>query len=197
MSPSPSALSYPTHRFPDVLIVTDCAIVASSRTSARPQLGEDARINPTWHIIVNDREATVTGAADDPLIFALRNELGLVATRLGCGLEQCGACRIRLDDELTWACTTTLDAASGRHVTTLEGLQHDSLMDALRHAFAARNAAQCGYCATGVLMAAYALLDSRRGWTRDELSVALDTQLCRCGSQHRMLEAILAVDADG
>lgn len=160
-------------------------------------------ISRTWHITVNGRPASVSGEADDPLIFSLRNELGLIATRLGCGLEQCGACRIRLsnidesdDDELSWACTTTLADAEGRSVTTLEGLADDPLMTSLRTAFAAANAAQCGYCTSGILMAAHNLLRARRGWDRAEMARALDDQLCRCGSQDRMLRAILAVDAD-
>ena len=176
--------------------MTDCARVAP----AKPRFGSDTQepvISQTWQIIVNDRPARVTGDADDPLVFALRNELGLVATRLGCGLEQCGACRVQIDGELAWSCTTTLGDVKGRQVTTLEGLADDPLMTALREAFARRNAAQCGYCTSGVLMAAHALLVGRRGWTRGELADALEGQLCRCGAQHRMLAAILAADADG
>ena len=163
---------------------------------------QELAISRTWHITINGQSAAVNGEADDPLIFSLRNELGLIATRLGCALEQCGACRIRLgsdksdQDELTWACTTTLANAEGRSVTTLEGLINDPLMTRLQHAFAARNAAQCGYCTSGILMAAHNLLRSRRGWNRAELAQALDDQLCRCGSHDRMLRAILEVDAD-
>jgi len=160
-----------------------------------------AHIDRTWQITVNGQTAEISGEAEDPLVFALRNELGLVATRLGCGLEQCGACRIRLGSEeanaaLTWACTTRLMDAEGACVTTLEGLENDPLMVRLRAVFETLNAAQCGYCTTGILMAAHDLLSTRRGWDRAELAQALDGQLCRCGSQDRMLRAILTVDAN-
>ncbi len=156
----------------------------------------------TFEFDVNGEGKTVQGAGDDPLIFALRNQLHLASPRLGCGQEQCGACRVLVDGNIDYACSLQLSTVQGGHITTLEGLEHNPLMRRLQAAFAARNAAQCGYCLTGVLLAAWHLLSIREvasdaqvhaPLSRATIASTLDGQLCRCGSHARMLDAICEV----
>lgn len=125
-----------------------------------------------------------------PLLYVLRNDLGLRAAKFGCGLGQCGACAVLVGGESIMSCTLPLGEVNGREVTTLEGLSDDGELHPLQRAFLAGTAAQCAFCVPGVIMAAAALL----AWNPDpddtELRRALALHLCRCGAQHRMLEAV-------
>jgi nicotinate dehydrogenase subunit A len=129
----------------------------------------------------------VEGDPDTPLLDVLRGDLGLVGSRFGCGVGLCGACFVLLDGHPAPACDTPLWSAAGRAVTTVEGLRGHPLLDA----FLAEQAAQCGYCLSGILVSAAALL--AREPHPDEAAVkgALDRHLCRCGAHGRMVRAVL------
>ncbi|MCA8928309.1 MAG: (2Fe-2S)-binding protein [Alphaproteobacteria bacterium] len=129
--------------------------------------------------------------ADTPLLDILRNTLGLTGTRFGCGLEQCGACMVLVDGRPVQACTAALDAVLGKQVTTVEGLAGpDGGLHPLQQAFLDEQAGQCGYCLSGILISAAALLERNPKPSRAEIAAALDGHLCRCGSHVRILKAI-------
>ena len=139
---------------------------------------------------LNGVETQITAEPATPLIFALRNDLGVVSPRLGCGEEQCGACRVMVDDNQVYSCTFTLGEAAGRHVRTIEGLLEDDRMQRLQAAFLAENAGQCGYCLSGIVMSGWLLLQHHSSPTREEIQHALKDHLCRCGAHNRMIRAI-------
>lgn len=130
-------------------------------------------------------------APDTPLLDILRNTLGLTGTRFGCGLEQCGACMVLVNNEPVQSCNAALDSVLGKQITTIEGLADaDGKPHALQQAFLDEQAGQCGYCLSGILISAKALLDRNPNPTRREIAVALDDNLCRCGSHVRILKAV-------
>ena len=139
---------------------------------------------------VNGERRTVTAAPSTPLLLVLRNELGLTAAKPGCMLAQCGSCTVLVDGQARNSCTLPIAELGGAEITTLEGLGTEAAPHALQRAFIAENAAQCGYCTAGILLAAKALLD--RNPTPDEREVrrALKDNLCRCGSHNRVLRAV-------
>jgi aerobic-type carbon monoxide dehydrogenase small subunit (CoxS/CutS family) len=143
-------------------------------------------------LTVNGTDHEVDADPSTPLIYVLRNDLGLKGTKLGCGLEQCGACAVLVDGESTFSCNRAASEFSGRKIVTIEGLGEN----AVQKAFIAENAAQCGYCTPGLIVAVTALLAKTRTPSRDEIVAALDKHLCRCGSHTRVLKAIThAADA--
>ncbi|OYY13787.1 MAG: hypothetical protein B7X99_12955 [Rhizobiales bacterium 17-65-6] len=121
-----------------------------------------------------------------PLLHVLRNQMGLRASRFGCGLEQCGACMVLLDGKPTYACSFLAIDANGRDIETAESLAGHPL----REAFLAEQAGQCGYCLSGILMSAKALLDSSPAPGREAIIAALDPHLCRCGAHERIVRAV-------
>lgn len=125
-----------------------------------------------------------------PLLYALRNDLGLKGTRFGCGTGHCGTCTVLVDGRPVQSCETPLGAVAGRHVTTVEGLAHGERLDPLQQAFIDEGAGQCGYCLSGIIVAAAALLESNPAPTDPEIRTALDGHLCRCGIQPRILRAV-------
>jgi nicotinate dehydrogenase subunit A len=127
----------------------------------------------------------------EPLLFVLRNRLGLTGAKFGCGLGQCGSCTVLIDGAATRSCTVPVEAAAGRRITTIEGLGTEARPHPLHAAFVAEQAAQCGYCATGMVMSAAALLAKNPHPTRDEVKQALSGNLCRCGTHQRILHAVL------
>ena len=130
-------------------------------------------------------------AADTPLLDILRNILGLTGTRFGCGLEQCGACMVLVDGKPVQSCNAALDSVAGKDITTIEGLTGtDGGRHPLQQAFLDEQAGQCGYCLSGILISAKALLDRNPNPTREEIAAALDDNLCRCGSHIRILTAV-------
>jgi nicotinate dehydrogenase subunit A len=141
-------------------------------------------------ISVNGGRAAVPAEPGSPLLLALRNDLGLKAAKLGCALEQCGACTVLVDGEPRTSCTTPLDSIGSAEVTTLEALASDPSFQRLREAFLAEQAAQCGYCLPGILVTAHALLERTPQPTRADVVAALDGHLCRCGSHPRILRAV-------
>lgn len=129
--------------------------------------------------------------SDTPLLDILRNTLGLTGTRFGCGLEQCGACMVLVDGHPVPACTAALDSVTGREITTAEGLAGaDGALHPLQKAFLDEQAGQCGYCLSGIIVSAKALLDVNPNPSRSEIAAALDGNLCRCGSHVRILKAV-------
>ena len=144
----------------------------------------------TLRLQVNGRAVEIDADATTPLLELLRNGLGLRGSRFGCGLEQCGACMVLLDGEPVYACTLAAGAAAGRRVTTVEGLGTPEAPHALQAAFLAEQAGQCGYCLSGILIAAKALLDRNPDPSRAEIAAALDRNLCRCGAHNRIIRAV-------
>ena len=140
--------------------------------------------------IVNGRNVGVSVEATTPLLAVLRNMLGLGGTRFGCGLEQCGACMVLVDGEPVYACTRDIASVAGKAVTTVEGLARGDGLHPLQQAFIAEQAGQCGYCLSGILMSAKALLDRNPRPSRADIVAALDRHLCRCGAHNRIIRAV-------
>lgn len=128
---------------------------------------------------------------DIPLLYVLRNDLGLTGTHFGCGLAQCGACTVLVAGRAVRSCVTPARAVAGQEVTTIEGLGTPARPDALQAAFIAEQAAQCGYCTAGIIMSAKALLATTPRPTRQQVCDALAGNLCRCGSHDRVIRAVL------
>lgn len=141
-------------------------------------------------LTVNGAEHRVTADAETPLLYVLRNELKLKGTRFGCGLGQCGACTVLVDGKAVQSCDFPVSAAAGKSITTIEGIATDGRLHPLQQAFIAEQAAQCGYCVSGIIMAAKVLLDAKPGASEGEVRAALKGNLCRCGTHHRILRAI-------
>ena len=139
---------------------------------------------------VNGREQEVVAEPDTPLLYVLRNDLGLKGTRFGCGVGQCGACTVLFDGNAVQSCDTPLWSAVEHEVTTIEGLGSAERPHPLQRAFIAEQAAQCGYCIDGIIMSAAALLAKNPQPTKQEIAAALARNLCRCGTHVRVLRAI-------
>ena len=139
---------------------------------------------------VNARSVDVAADGDTPLLDVLRNHLGLTGTRFGCGLEQCGACMVLIDGMPVKSCGKALSTVAGKSVLTIEGLGTPSHPHPLQQAFINEQAGQCGYCLSGILISAKALLDRNPAPTRREIAEALDDNICRCGSHIRILRAV-------
>jgi nicotinate dehydrogenase subunit A len=143
----------------------------------------------TINITVNGTAHELEEEGSLPLVFALRNTLGLKGVRFGCGGEDCGACTVIVDGELCYSCTTSLDAVVGRRVETVDGIA-GAKAAALRDAFIAERAGQCGYCLSGIFTTAYSILQSSQRPTRADIAKALARNLCRCGSHASIIRAV-------
>lgn len=141
-------------------------------------------------LTVNGRTHAVAAEPETALLYVLRNDLKLKGARFGCGIGQCGACTVLVDGKPVQSCDFPLSAAAGKRVTTVEGLAQNGKLHPLQRAFVEEQAAQCGYCATGIIMSAKALLDAKPRPTDAEIRTALKGNLCRCGTHHRILRAI-------
>jgi nicotinate dehydrogenase subunit A len=141
-------------------------------------------------ILVNGVEREVGAEPSTPLLYVLRNDLGLKGTRFGCGEGHCGACTVLLDGNAVQSCDTPLWSAAGREVTTVEGLSRGAALHPLQQAFIGEQAAQCGYCINGIMMSAVALLERSPDPGEAEIAAALERNLCRCGTHVRILRAI-------
>jgi nicotinate dehydrogenase subunit A len=128
---------------------------------------------------------------NEPLLYVLRNALKLTGAKFGCGLGQCGACTVHLDGRAVRSCRLPVSAAAGRRVTTIEGLGSPDKPHPVQAAFIAEQAAQCGYCTNGMVMTSAALLDQKPHATLAEAKQALASNLCRCGTQHRIERAVM------
>jgi nicotinate dehydrogenase subunit A len=140
---------------------------------------------------VNGKPHTLTvDDPDTPLLFALRNDLGLHGPRFGCGLAQCGACTVNIDGRAVRSCTFPVTKAAGTDVLTLEGLGTPDRLHPLQQAFIEEQAVQCGYCINGMIMTAKALLDRNKRPSEREIKEELARNLCRCGTHLRIVRAI-------
>ncbi|HQR11176.1 MAG TPA: (2Fe-2S)-binding protein [Casimicrobiaceae bacterium] len=147
---------------------------------------------PSLELNVNGGQRTVDlRDFDEPLLFVLRNQLGLTGAKYGCGLGQCGACTVLIDGEARRSCVVPIGAAARKAIVTIEGLGTVDKPHPLQTAFIAEQAAQCGYCATGMVMSAAALLAKNPKATRDEIKQGLAGNLCRCGTHQRILNAVM------
>jgi nicotinate dehydrogenase subunit A len=141
-------------------------------------------------LTVNGKSQSVSAEPDTALLYVLRNDLKLKGARFGCGLGQCGACTVLVDGKPVQSCDFPLSAAVGKAITTVEGLAPEGELHPLQAAFIAEQAAQCGYCITGIIMTAKALLDANPRPSDAEIRGALKGNLCRCGTHQRILRAI-------
>ena len=139
---------------------------------------------------VNGKQHRVGAAETVSLLEVLRNHLGLMGTRYGCGLEQCGCCMVLVDGQPAYSCTREVGTVAGRDVTTIEGLGTTAKPHPLQRAFLDEQAGQCGYCLSGILISAKALLDRNPNPSRADIVTALDKHLCRCGAHQRILNAV-------
>ncbi|MEA2776243.1 MAG: nicotinate dehydrogenase subunit [Acetobacteraceae bacterium] len=144
----------------------------------------------TIDLTVNGRAVTVDLDRTTPLLDVLRNHLDLKGSRYGCGLEQCGTCMVLIDGEPAYACAREIGSVTGRSVTTIEGLGTAESPHPLQRAFLEEQAGQCGYCLSGIIISAKALLDRTPAPTRGDIVAALDKHLCRCGTHTRIIAAV-------
>ncbi|MDE1989931.1 MAG: (2Fe-2S)-binding protein [Betaproteobacteria bacterium] len=143
----------------------------------------------TTQLTLNGKVFTVKSDRDTPLLWVIRDELGLTGTKFSCGEGLCGACTVHLDGEAVRSCQTTLSAATGKKVTTIEGLSRNG-EHPLQKAWVALEVAQCGYCQSGQIMSAAALLAKSPHPTDEEIDAAMNGNLCRCGTYNRIRAAI-------
>ena len=141
-------------------------------------------------ITVNGKPHTVLAAPDTPLLYILRNELGLHGPQFGCGLEQCGACMVLVGVEAKNSCKLLVSDVGQSPITTLEGLSEDGELHPVIRAFIEEEAAQCGYCTNGMIITATALLMQNPDPSDKKIRAALDGNLCRCGAHLRVIRAV-------
>ena len=144
----------------------------------------------TLSIVVNGKDHEVASDPDTPLLYVLRDELELNGAKYGCGLGQCGACTVHIENKAVFSCLTPVGAIGDRWVRTLEGLGSIDSPSILQKAFQDEQAAQCGYCIAGMIMRAQALLEKNPKPTDDEIREHMQPNLCRCGTHSRILRAI-------
>lgn len=147
-------------------------------------------------LTVNGRRRSVEGEDTTPLLWVLRDDLGLTGVKYGCGLGACGACTVLMDGAAVRSCQVTLAAAAGRQVTTIEGLSDDG-SHPVQRAWLAENVPQCGYCQTGMILEATALLQRTPHPTDEQIEAALGSHLCRCGTYPRLARAVRRAAGDG
>jgi len=146
---------------------------------------------------VNGKPVAAKSSADTPLLWVLRDELGLTGTKFGCGVAQCGACTVHLNGKAVRSCVTPLSAVAGQRVTTVEGLSTDGSSHPLQKAWIAEQVPQCGYCQSGQLMSAADLLAKNRRPTRAQIVEHMSGNLCRCGTYNRIVTAIERAAQEG
>jgi isoquinoline 1-oxidoreductase alpha subunit len=140
-------------------------------------------------LTVNGKSVRVEAAPDTPLLWVIREHLHLTGTKYGCGIAQCGSCTVHVDGNPVRSCATAVSAVAGRAVTTIEGLSPDS-SHPLQRAWIAEQVPQCGYCQSGQIMQAAALLAKTKNPTRAEIVAHMDGHICRCGTYQRIVRAI-------
>lgn len=139
---------------------------------------------------INGSEQRVRAADDEPLLWVLRNRLGLTGTKFGCGEGQCGACTVLLNGRATRSCLTPASAAAGAKIVTIEGLEQHGTLSPVQQAFLEQGAYQCGYCTSGMIVAATALLQAHPHPSEDQILEGMNGNICRCGTYPRILAAI-------
>ncbi|MDY6992986.1 MAG: (2Fe-2S)-binding protein [Pseudomonadota bacterium] len=140
-------------------------------------------------LTINGQQHTVDVADDTPLLWVLRDTLGLTGTKFGCGIAQCGACTVHIDGMASPSCTLPISAVKDKKITTIEGLSNDN-SHPVQQAWIAEQVPQCGYCQSGMLMSAAALLNQNAKPSDSDIEHALNNNLCRCGSYNRVRQAI-------
>jgi isoquinoline 1-oxidoreductase alpha subunit len=148
-------------------------------------------------LVINGQEQTVDVDENTPLLWVLRNDLEMTGTKFGCGLSQCGACTVHVDGVPTRACVTPVSEAVNKQVTTIEGLSEDGVSHPLQAAWIEAQAPQCGYCQSGQIMTAAALLESNPNPTDEDINEAMSGNLCRCGTYNRIRQAIKLAAGNG
>jgi len=148
-----------------------------------------------WRLTVNGTEQTVSAEPDTPLLDVLRHDLGLAGPRFGCGMGLCGACFVLIDGRARSSCDVPVQAAEGTAVTTVEGLAGGGALHPVQQAVLDEQAAQCGYCISGMIMSGVALLQRNPAPAEPEVRAALDGNLCRCGAHQRIVRAVLRAAA--
>jgi len=143
-----------------------------------------------YDLVVNGKSVHVDDDGTTPLLSVLREQLGLRGSRFGCGTEQCGACMVLIDGEPSYSCAREVATVAGNAVTTVEGLSNGGALHPLQQAFLDEQAGQCGYCLSGILISAAALLARNSRPSRAEIMAALDPHLCRCGMHNRVIRAV-------
>jgi nicotinate dehydrogenase subunit A len=146
-------------------------------------------MSPT-RLVVNGAPHDIDAAPDTPLLYVLRNDLGLTGPKFGCGVGQCGACMVHIDGAAVRSCTTPLSAAARGPITTIEGLGSPEKPHPVQQAFIDEQAAQCGYCINGMIMSAAALVARNKQPTRTQIRSTLNGNLCRCGTHMRIVRAV-------
>ena len=139
---------------------------------------------------VNGASVSVDAAPDEPLLFVLRDRLHLTGTKYGCGQGQCGACTVLLNGRATRSCLTPVAEVADAKIVTIEGLERDGSLSAMQQAFLDEGAFQCGYCTSGMILSATALLQGKRNPSEDEIVAGMNGNVCRCGTYPRILAAI-------
>ena len=150
----------------------------------------------TLTLRVNGKSHEVRTDAATPLVYVLRNELGLTGAKLGCGLEQCGACAVLVDGKSVLSCSAPAGQFAGREIRTIE-TEGEPVLDRVKSAFVATGAAQCGYCIPGIVIAVTALLKRSARPSESEIREALKPHLCRCGTHARILAAVRRLASEG
>jgi aerobic-type carbon monoxide dehydrogenase small subunit (CoxS/CutS family) len=141
-------------------------------------------------LLVNGTEHQVESLPDQKLLYVLRDELGLTGTKYGCGEGQCGACTVLLDEQPVRSCLIPVQAAVGRKITTIEGLEHDGHLHPVQQAFLEAEAFQCGYCTSGMILSAVALLRQTSAPRDDQILHGMNGNICRCGTYPRIVDAV-------
>jgi len=150
-------------------------------------------MSTTHSLLVNQRSYRVTvDHYDTPLLYVLRNDLGLKGTRFGCGTGDCGACAVLVDGHAQRSCELPVWSVEGKSITTIEGLGTPERLHPIQQAFLDFQAGQCGYCLSGIIMTAVELTESAAEPSRDKIAEALEKNLCRCGAHARIIKAIEA-----
>ncbi len=144
----------------------------------------------TISINVNGQNHSIVSDPDTPLLYVLRDELGLNGAKYGCGLGQCGACTVHIDGKAIFSCLMPVGALGGRQVRTIEGLGSIEAPNVVQKAFQDEQAAQCGYCIAGMIMRAQALLDKDPAPSDEQIRIHMQPNLCRCGTHARILRAV-------
>ena len=149
------------------------------------------------NLTVNGRSHTLDVAPDMPLLWAIRDELGLTGTKFGCGADQCGACTVHVDGQAMRSCITLVGKVAGKRITTIEGLSPDGRSHPLQKAWVAEQVPQCGYCQSGQIMQAAALLAANRNPSREQIVQHMNGNICRCGTYVRIVRAIERAAKEG
>jgi aerobic-type carbon monoxide dehydrogenase small subunit (CoxS/CutS family) len=144
----------------------------------------------TYKLTINGEDRNVEAVPNTPLLWVLRDNLGLTGTKFGCGMAQCGACTVHLDGAAVRSCSIPVSTVGNKHVTTIEGLSSGNEVHHVQQAWIDENVPQCGYCQTGQIMSAVALLEKNPAPNDNEIEAAMSGNICRCGTYERIRKAI-------